>query len=154
MCCVDIWLLIAVPFLVWVCVCWMCTVLPAGKIWTPGCVYAGCVLFCPLVQYGRLGVCMLDVYCSARWYNMDAWVCVCWMCTVLPACTIWTPGCVYAGCVLFCAQVQYGTLVCRHTIHILHTYSNISITKIEVSFCITSYDVFELIWIIHISNLQ
>jgi hypothetical protein len=35
-------------------------------------------------------------------------------------------------------------LVCTYTTHILHTYSNISITKIEASFCIISYDVFAL----------
>jgi hypothetical protein len=44
-------------------------------------------------------------------------------------------------------------LVCRHTTHILHTYFNISITKIEASFCIISYDLFALIWI-HIDDIQ
>jgi hypothetical protein len=33
---------------------------------------------------------MLDVYCSVRWYNMDVWVYVCWMCIVLRPGTIWT----------------------------------------------------------------
>jgi hypothetical protein len=45
--------------------------------------------------------------------------------------------------------------VYKYTTHTLHTYSNIPITKIEASFCITciSYDLFALIWI-HISNPQ
>jgi hypothetical protein len=44
-------------------------------------------------------------------------------------------------------------LVYKHTTHILHTYSNTPVTKIEASFCIISYDLFTPIWI-HISNLQ
>jgi hypothetical protein len=101
--CVLPWTLVqyGVSFLVWVCVCWMCTTLSAGTIWS----FVSC-----------LGVCMLGVYYPERWYNIEfrflsgcvyagcvlpwalvqyrvsflVWVCVCWMCTTLSAGTIWT----------------------------------------------------------------
>jgi hypothetical protein len=41
----------------------------------------------------------------------------------------------------------------RVCIHVLYTYFNISITKLRYTFCITSCDLFALIWI-HISDLQ